>query len=401
MSRIDDLITKLCTGGVEFVPLGKLSKESTLRNKGQSISVVRGVSNATGLSSSEEMFKHSRTSTDTSNYKVVMPNMFVYNPSRINIGSIAYSLEQQPVIVSPMYVVFEVDTAKILPEYLMQYLDSNLGKKLIYSRVEQGARFRLPYATMATFKIPVPPLEVQYEIVRVLDSFMELEAELEAELGARKKQYEFYQSAFYSMDENTTTLKELSLDTFWIMPATPKFISDGEVPYITSKNIRGGDISFDKIKHISKESYESISKNRPILKGDILVSMIGTIGEIARVKESDLDFYGQNMYLVRLDESKVDPDYFMHFFDSPRMKNFFASVKNNSGQGYLKANHVESLSIPLPKLEKQIEIAQSLNKFKSLTTSLSEGLPAELNARRKQYEYYRNKLLTFKELAHA
>lgn len=185
------------------------------------------------------------------------------------------------------------------------------------------------------------------------------------------------------------------------MPATPEFNESEKIPYITSKNIKGGNIEFKKIKFISRADYLKLSKNRPILAGDILISMIGRLGEVARVKESDLYFYGQNMYLIRLNESLLSNRFFLHFFDSPRMKNHFHSVKNNSGQGYLKANNIDKILIPIPcpenpkkSLEIQAEIVRILDAFTSLTAELT----AELTARKKQYEYYRDLLLNFSKL---
>ena len=93
-------------------------------------------------------------------------------------------------------------------------------------------------------------------------------------------------------------VKDILQDSFWIMPATPNFINEG-IPYITSKNIKNEKLNFDKVSYISEEDYKAISKNRPIIENDILVSMIGTLGEIAIVKQSDGVFYGQNMFLLR------------------------------------------------------------------------------------------------------
>uniref|UniRef100_UPI003F674092 restriction endonuclease subunit S n=1 Tax=Vibrio cholerae TaxID=666 RepID=UPI003F674092 len=195
-------------------------------------------------------------------------------------------------------------------------------------------------------------------------------------------------------------LEQLVVDKFWIMPATPKFNEGETIPYITSKNIKGGHISFDKTKFISREDYIELSRNRPILAGDFLISMIGTIGEVAVVKESDLAFYGQNMYLIRLDETVIMSRYFWHFFDSPRMKSHFQAVKNNSGQGYLKANNIDKLEIPIPcpdnpekSLAIQAEIVRVLDAFTAMTAELT----AELNMRKKQYNYYRDQLLSFEE----
>ena len=178
----------------------------------------------------------------------------------------------------------------------------------------------------------------------------------------------------YGVEVEWKTIEEIIIDKFWIMPATPKFNEDAEIPYITSKNIKGGHISFEKVKFISRPDYIELSRNRPILAGDILISMIGTIGEIARVKDTDLDFYGQNMYLIRLDNKLINSDFFLHFFDSPTMKSHFNSVKNNSGQGYLKAKDIETLLIPCPTLKAQEEIVRILDTFTELTAELTAEL---------------------------
>ncbi len=189
------------------------------------------------------------------------------------------------------------------------------------------------------------------------------------------------------------SIEEITTDRFWIMPSTPKFSECGEIPYITSKNIRNGHINFDKTKLISRSDYLNLSRNRAILKGDILISMIGTIGEVARVKYTDLEFYGQNMYLIRLNENLINSCFFLHFFDSQQIKNHFNSVKNNSGQGFLKSKDIEKLLIPIPPLHIQEEIVRILDTFTELTAELT----AELTMRKQQYEYYRERLLTFGE----
>ena len=265
--------------------------------------------------------------------------------------------------------------------------------------------YKRHWSTAQQTLIPIPcpdnpekSLAIQSEIVRILDKFTALTAELTAELNMRKKQYNYYRDQLLSFKEGEVewkTLEEVLVDKFWIMPATPKFDDNGEIPYVTSKNISGGNIDFERVKHISRDDFLSISKNRPILKGDFLISMIGTIGEIARVKCLDPDFYGQNMYLIRLNEELLHPRYFLHFFDSPRMKFYFKSVKNNSGQGYLKANNIDGLSIPLPSIDEQQKIAFILDKFDTLTNSITEGLPREIELRQKQYEYYRDLLFSF------
>lgn len=148
------------------------------------------------------------------------------------------------------------------------------------------------------------------------------------------------------------TVHDVLTTAFWLMPATPDFIDDGDVPYITSKNIKNRSIDFENVKYISHEAFETISSNRPTQIGDILVSMIGTLGQTAVISD-DREFYGQNLYLLRLDNSVVNTEYFCEFFNSESAQHELHSKRNQSTQAYLKANHVEDLILPLAPMDQQ------------------------------------------------
>ena len=169
------------------------------------------------------------------------------------------------------------------------------------------------------------------------------------------------------------SVKEILSDDFWIMPATPEYKPEG-IPYITSKNIKNGAIDFGNVNYISEEDYESISKNRPIKSGDILISMIGTIGETAEVTEQDGKFYGQNMFLVRLNSETINKRYFLNFFRSGAVKRALAGSQNQSTQKYLKANHIEDLQIPVPSIKEQGEIANRLDLLSIVVTQRKKQL---------------------------
>lgn len=188
-------------------------------------------------------------------------------------------------------------------------------------------------------------------------------------------------------------LGDICEDKFWIMPSTPKFSNDFKIPYITGKNIKNGEIDFDNVKYISEEDYVSFNKNRSIIKDDILISMIGTIGEIGVVKENN-KFYGQNLYLLRLNPNIILTRYFYHFFSQNRIKDRLVSKKNNSSQGYIRAGNIENLEIPIPSIETQEKIVKTLDKFTNYVTELQ----AELQARTNQYQYYRDMLLSEESL---
>lgn len=387
MSKLDDLIAELCPDGVEFVRVGDVTE--ILRGKRLTKSQLSNGEKYPVFHGGLEPLGYYGESNRKANTVMV-----------INVGASAGTVGYSTVDFWSSDGCFCIEhSISIIDRYA--YYALLCCEKPLRSKVRFAGIPTLDNKVVEDIKLPIPPLPVQREIVRILDNFTELTAELTAELEARKKQYEYYRSNLFDFENRDDIqyglLKDIVLDSFWIMPATPKFIKEKEIPYVTSKDIKNGSINFTNVKYITYIDYLSISKNRPILKNDILISMIGTLGEMARVKGSDLNFYGQNMYLIRIDERLINIDYFMYFFDSATIRKYFHSIKNNSSQGYLKASHVELVRVPIPPLAEQERIVTILDRFDELTNGISQGLPAEIVARHKQYEYYRDKLLTFKE----
>ena len=203
-----------------------------------------------------------------------------------------------------------------------------------------------------------------------------------------------YKELFYSFE--VKQIENIILDEYWLMPKTPKFVlskNNNTIPYITSTNIKNGVLNFKDTKYISKEDYKRISKNREIKTNDILISMIGTIGEIAIVKNTQ--FYGQNMYLLRLNEKIINIKYFLIFISQDKIKNILMDHKNNSPQQYLKKEFILELEIPTPSLEVQNKIIEILDKLQDYSKDIKTGLPLEIEQRQKQYKYYRDLLLKF------
>lgn len=146
MSKLEELIQQYCPDGVEYVSIGSLI--TRVRNKGgknPSVKTVYSVSNTLGLVKAEDFRENVIYSEDTSNYIVVEQGMFAYNPARLNIGSLAWLQTNDPGLVSPMYVVFSIDNAKIIPEYLYLHLKSPYVNGKINSLTESGARFRFDF----------------------------------------------------------------------------------------------------------------------------------------------------------------------------------------------------------------------------------------------------------------
>ena len=204
MSKLEELILKLCPDGVEFKKLGDVAEYKNIKNKGQKCKLAYSITK-TGLMPTEKYFNDSKiTSDDTSGYKIVKKNWFVYSPSRIDVGSINFLKDAEEVIVSPLDVVFSVDETKILPAFLLSYLLSHDGMYQILNHrhgIEGTGRKLLPFEDFAKIKIPVPPIEIQTEIVRILDTFTDLISELDNELTLRKKQYQFYRDKLLTFSE--------------------------------------------------------------------------------------------------------------------------------------------------------------------------------------------------------
>ena len=250
--------------------------------------------------------------------------------------------------------------------------------------------------------IPVPPVEVQREVVRVLDLFTTLkaglEAELDAELKARRTQYAYYRDEVltFPSDGGVPWLALGSVcKVFDGTHQTPTYTDQG-VKFVSVENI--GAI-YDTKKCISQEDFDRLYKNRPRV-GDVFMTRIGSIGSCAVVERGEpLAFY-VSLALIRPDLSRVNSRYLRHVLESGvGVRELRKRTLVNAVPVKINLGDVGKLTLPIPPLAEQERIAGLLDKFDAQVNDLSSGLPAELVARRKQYEYYRDRLLTFKELS--
>ena len=251
------------------------------------------------------------------------------------------------------------------------------------------------------FKFPVPPLEVQEKIVEILDTFASLEAELEAELEARKKQYEYYRNQLLTFPQEGgvkwVPIREIA-DCF--AGATPssqraEFWSNGTIPWMSSGEVNKKLITSTE-KLITQEAFDSCS-TRMIPKNSVVIALAGqgkTRGLVARTR---IELCTNQSLCSLVTNGSVSAD-FLYFYLSTQYLQLRSASSGDGTRGGLNLQIIKSYLVPVPSLETQKLIVDILESFESLVNDISSGLPAELDARRKQYEYYRNKLLTFKEL---
>ena len=154
--------------GWKKVKLGEVLKEVNERNKGEKVKRVLSVTNSRGFVSQEEYFEGTVHSANISNYKIVRKNQFAYNPSRVNVGSIDILKDYEEGALSPMYIVFEVDTTKLLPDYFKYYFQTNRFFENVKNNTQGSVRNSLSFKALADFDYLLPPIEEQVKIIKIL-----------------------------------------------------------------------------------------------------------------------------------------------------------------------------------------------------------------------------------------
>ena len=256
---------------------------------------------------------------------------------------------------------------------------------------------RLWIGTYSTFKLPLPSLPVQSEIVRILDNF----TELTAELTARKKQYEYYRNELlmFGVHEGTDRAVSRNLGEIakFVYGYTDKAQENG-----TARFIRITDISEDGTLNPQSAKYVELTEESEkylLKKGDLLLARTGaTYGKTLYFDSDEPSVYASFLIKIILDNSVIRNRYYWHFSKSSLYWIQAEKLVSKGGQQQFNANAVSRISVPVPSLEIQDKIVDLLDNFEAICSDLTSGLPAEIKARQKQYEYYRDKLLTFQPL---
>ena len=392
MSKIDELIQKFCPEGVEYMQLGaiedagliKLGRGNVISKK--DIAIEPGdypiySSSASGIGEfgryGRYMFDDERLS-----WSVDGGGRFFYRHAH------KYSVTN----VSGWLKV--LDSSRIDIKYLFYALDSAWStKKFDYTKKAHPSVIRIEY------KIPMPPLEVQKEIVNILDKFTQLESELSSELSseleARRKQYEYYRNQLLTFDNNVDVKKLHQISEIYdSLHQTPRYSSEG-YPMIRVTDIKGGYVDTDITLKVDREIYEIFTKKYKPQFNDIVVSRVGSYGNFSLIGDAGDVCLGQNTAIMH---PLINAKYLYYALHSSKVTQFIESNVGGGSQKTISLATIKEIPIHVPSPEEQTRIVEILDKFDSLTNSISKGLPAEIHTRRQQYEYYRTKLLTFQEI---
>lgn len=293
------------------------------------------------------------------------------------------------------------------PKYVSYFFASHLfqGQKRPYLT---GAKVRrISNKGLSNIRIPVPPIEVQQEIVRILDQFTTLEAELEAELEARRKQYEHYRDSFLSFHPGDRSVRWVSIgdasDVFGGLTGKRKGdFGVGEARYASYRNVYSN-IALD-VDPEDRVRIRPDENQRRLLLGDLILTGSSESRDEVGMSSVVVDQPPHDLYLnsfcigVRWRNPEAYyPDFVKHLFRSGAMRKLISCSADGVTRFNLSKRKLKKLVIPVPLIEEQRRIADILDRFDALVNDISSGLPAEIAARRKQYEHYRDRLLSFPE----
>lgn len=397
MSRIEKLLQELCPNGVEYKKIGEIAidifrgagitreqvtEEGTPCVRYGEIYTTYGIYFDTCVSHTDEnslaskkYFEHGDilfAITGESVEDIAKSTAYIGDEKCLAGGDIVVLKHNQ----NPKYLSYVLSTTEVQ----MQKSKGKVKSKVVHSSVP----------AIKDIVIPVPPIEVQSEIVKVLDNF----TELTAELTARKKQYEYYASKMF-LDTNADELPMEELAKFaYGYTDTAKDYGDTRFVRITDINEQGY-LKQEEIKYISLSEE---AKKYILQKGDIIMARTGaTYGKTLYFDENIQAVYAS--FLIKIiPNERLLSRYYWHFTKTPLYWEQANKLVTTGGQPQFNTPALKQIKIPIPSIDEQERIVSILDRFDKLCNDISEGLPAEIEARRKQYEYYRDKLLSFKEL---
>lgn len=378
MSKLDELIAELCPDGVEFVTVeeicditrGRVMSKNYLRENTGVYPVYSSQTANNGVFGYINTFDYDCESVTWTTDGANAGSVFYHINEKFSITNVCGLLRvKNNELVSTKFLFY------VLQVYAKKYVNDGMGNPKLMSNV------------MARISVPLPPLPVQQEIVRILDNFTELTAELTTELTARRKQYEYYRDLLLTFGDDVPRLA----------------ISDLLI------RTKGTNITAQKMRQLHKENgevrifaggktyadvdFKDIPKKDINFNPSIIVKSRGII----EFEYYDKPFSHKNEFWSYYSENKNVNIKFVYYYLS-RNVNYFQRIANNMQMPQISIPVTDKYKVPLPPIKEQERIVSILDRFDALCNDLTSGLPAEIEARQKQYEYYRDKLLSFKEV---
>ena len=402
MSKLDELICEFCSNGVETVKI----KNAFQRLKGTPITAARmkEINNPEG---EIKVFAGGKTvitakEKDIPNANIIrVPAVLVQSRGVIDV--IYY--DKPFTFKNEMWAYTTSDSTTV--KYLFYVLKNNV-QRFRDAASGMGSLPQISLPVTEEFEIPLPPIEVQREIVRILDNFTELTVELAAELTARQKQYEFYRDkllAFNALREGTIDFYQRTLGELFDfrngLSKGKEFFGKG-TPFIRYTDVYNHRTLRKKDITALVECTEDEKERLKVSRGDVLFTRTSETAEDigwSSVMLDDMDNCVFNGFTIKATPKTKEllPEYCAYCFSTSDFRKYVTKHCAFTTRASLTGNTIAQYRMTIPPLDIQSRIVNVLDNFEKICSDLNIGLPAEIEARQKQYEYYRDKLLTFAE----
>lgn len=392
MTKIEEMIADLCPNGVTWKELGDREVAKLSRGKVMSKQFLEENKGVFPVYSSQTANSGEIGKISTFDFD---GEYITWTTDGANAGTVFY--RKGKFSITNVCGLVDIQNDKLLTKFVYYYLTITT-KKYVSSGMGNP---KLMSNVMAKIKVPIPPLKIQEEIVQILDKFTEyvteLTAELTAELTDRQKQYSFYRDKLLSFEDEVYQVEWKTLGKVGLPTENISWKSQGEqcFSYIDLSSVDRDSKKITETTEITK--YTAPSRAQKIVKeNDIIFGT--TRPTLRRYTKIPLEFDNQicstGFYVFRASD-EVLPNYIYHIFGSNAFNNFVE--ENQSGASYpaISNSLVEQYKLPVPSKDIQSRIVQVLDNFDTVCNDLKIGLPKEIELRQKQYEYFRDKLLTF------
>ena len=395
MSKLDELLRELCPDGVEYVRLGTLC---SLITKQTGFDYTKHIKARLLMEPAENAVPYIQTKffagknfNYQTDYYVPMDIVEQFPKITLDEKCILFSIVGASIGNVGLFpgerkcfLGGAICVAKVLPQYDVDYIyycvEAHNVQHQIRRKTKGAGQATITVEDIREFEIPLPPIEIQSEIVRILDNFTNLTAELVKELTARKTQYGYYRNKFLDF-ESSVSVKTIG--------DICDVVVGGEPPTDCIKGDVRDSTHIYPVWGNGKEVY-GYSGTYKIDRDAVVISSIGANTGAVYYKEA---FFTPiiRLKVILPKDNRINARFLFHALSGTTIKSKSSSVPN------MNANEIKAIKIPVPPLDVQNRIVNVLDNFEKICSDLNIGLPAEIEARQKQYEYYRDELLTFAE----
>lgn len=395
MSRLEELIAELCPNGVEYKRLADIC------NRQKGIAITAGEMKELDTPSGDIRIFAAGNTIANVNYEDIPAASVITIPSVIvkSRGNIGFEYYDKPFTHKNEMWSYSSKDKNINIKFVYYFLDNHINEFQVKAKTGKLPQISTPDTD--NYKIPVPPLPVQEEIVRILDKFTELTAELATELAKRKQQYQYYRNTLVDFKEGFDRPSPINGLIAELCPNGVGYKNLGEVvSFLNGRAYKQQELlSEGKYKILRVGNFYTNDKwyysdleledDKYCENGDLLFSWAASLG--AHIWNEGKTIFHYHIWKLKFDENIISKKY-LYYFLNKDIADIQSSV-TKSTMVHVSMGSMGKRKIPVPPLPIQEEIVRILDQFEALCNALA----SEIEARKKQYEYYRDKLLTFKE----